>query len=449
MKKIQKTMMMLAALLMAGAAMTSCSSNEEMIANEQPTKGEYTITVNATMDGDMTRALGLDGTALKTTWTTGDKVMVFDNSNIKLGELTAQSTGATTTLKGSLNRLPKTAGEELNLATPTLDIDYTTQGGSFDGLNNYNYCYASIEAEAIGDEIFTTAAKFEPYQSIYKFTLVDQSNNPLAVTSLTINIKEGSVDRLLQSMIFSTMTVSQGPITITPVPATSTIWAALVKVGEDDDNVNFFLTASDGTKNYEYTSATLKVKNGKYYTVMVKMKESLTVTNHDDSSPVIPAAGIFSLAEYNYYDVSGSGVGTLNFAGSGGLYLNGATFEDASSITSTGSLVIDVTGANTIINTTAEGAIDVGTSSTVKFMGDGTLTITAKTSAYKGIRCYNYVGAGHGDMGTGSASVSLTGETDNGDGTTTYVYTVATPSSTMTPPNTIGEVNIEYDEVKL
>lgn len=40
MKKIQKSIMMLAAVLMAGVAMTSCSSEEEMNVQEQPVQGK-------------------------------------------------------------------------------------------------------------------------------------------------------------------------------------------------------------------------------------------------------------------------------------------------------------------------------------------------------------------------------------------------------------------------
>ena len=109
MKKFNTDIKTLAALLMAGAAMTACSDTDN-IANEaqHPANpiGKYTMTVNASKGGDVTtRALVLDGKTLKVKWADTEQVAVFpaDWSNAPLGLLTAAaSESGTTTLSGDL-----------------------------------------------------------------------------------------------------------------------------------------------------------------------------------------------------------------------------------------------------------------------------------------------------------------------------------------------------------
>ena len=100
----------LATLLMASAAIVSCSVKEDIFEEETTIKEEpakvYTLSVNATKGGDdeATKALSLDGKRLNATWTEGDEVTVYNKTRLaKLdGTLIAQSSGANTELKGSL-----------------------------------------------------------------------------------------------------------------------------------------------------------------------------------------------------------------------------------------------------------------------------------------------------------------------------------------------------------
>ena len=121
MMKFMKPIQTLAALLMAVAATTACSSGDTILdepINEPIVKPEapktYTMTVQATMGGDAasTRALAIDDVtgALNATWKKGETVAVYSVtgtapsisvSDSPVGTLTAQGSGATTTLSGS------------------------------------------------------------------------------------------------------------------------------------------------------------------------------------------------------------------------------------------------------------------------------------------------------------------------------------------------------------
>ncbi len=197
---MKKDIRTLAALLMAGAAMTACSSDDN-IANEtqlpvNPT-GKYTMTVNATMGDNATnRALALDGKTLKVKWAGTDQVSVFPASSwlTPLGTLTAAaSDNGSTSLTGDLTTAP-TAGDQLNLLFPRATWDYTGQTGVLLSAANsiekkYDYALADVTVATVdGNKITTTGdANFQSQQAIVKFILQDNGGNAINASSLTIS----------------------------------------------------------------------------------------------------------------------------------------------------------------------------------------------------------------------------------------------------------------------
>ena len=193
MKKYITDIKTLAALLMAGAAMTACSSDDNIVSDAQqpvnPT-GKYTMTVNATMGDNGTkgsnRALAMDGTALKVKWAGTDQVSVFPaaSNGTLLGTLTATaSETGTTTLTGDLTGSVE-VGNNLNLLFPRGEWDYTGQKGILLSDENsiekkYDYALAGVEVAAIDDSHITTTANanFASQQAIVKFILKDKANN--------------------------------------------------------------------------------------------------------------------------------------------------------------------------------------------------------------------------------------------------------------------------------
>ena len=201
MKKFITDIKTLAALLMAGAAMTACSSDDN-IANEtqlpvNPT-GKYTMTVNATK-GEVapTRGLYFDNTALKVKWAATDQVSVFpaaSNSTL-FGTLTAtESETGTTTLTGNLTGSVH-VNDNLNLLFPRAEWDYTGQKGILlsDGNSiekKYDYAKADVTVAAIDNSHITTTANanFASQQAIVKFILKDKANNAdINANKLTIS----------------------------------------------------------------------------------------------------------------------------------------------------------------------------------------------------------------------------------------------------------------------
>ena len=118
-------------------AYTSCSNSDDVIDTPDPIVKTYTMTVDAQKGSNGTRALSLDGSTLNSTWTEGDAVDVYKGEN-KIGTLTAQSTGANTSLKGTLS------GDLYvndNLTLKYLSADYNSQDGTLTGTaKSYSYC---------------------------------------------------------------------------------------------------------------------------------------------------------------------------------------------------------------------------------------------------------------------------------------------------------------------
>ena len=204
MKKYITDIKTLAALLMAGAAMTACSSDDNIVSDAQqpvnPT-GHYTMTVNATMGDNGTngsnRALALDGTALKVKWAGTDQVAVFpeDWSWTPLGMLTAAaSETGSTTLTGDLTG-SVAVSDNLHLLFPRAEWSYTGQKGILLSDENsiekkYDYALADVEVAAIDNSHITTTANanLTSQQAIVKFILKNKEGGAaLAAENLTIS----------------------------------------------------------------------------------------------------------------------------------------------------------------------------------------------------------------------------------------------------------------------
>ena len=199
--------MMLAALLMAGVTVTSCS-NEDSISDVQSAKsGNYSMSVKATKGNDvLSRALAITDGSLNATWTTGDKVYVYDvNTKTVIGELIAQEDGAESTLKGIFYdeaTIPD-VGDLLALLFPKTTFDYKNQKGTLEDIaENYDYALANVTItvkDEVNKTITTTDAAFTNAQSIVKFTLKDLEGNALDADYMNVNFTNSGESVLLQS----------------------------------------------------------------------------------------------------------------------------------------------------------------------------------------------------------------------------------------------------------
>ena len=260
MKKMITNMKALAALLMVGAAVTSCSSDDSII-GEPDAPQVYTMTVEASKGTNGTRALADGGTTLTSTWSEGDKVEVWtdDGTTKKYGELTAQTAGASTTLSGTLSSLPH---NDETLTLKYLSPDYDTQDGTLTGSAKSidkvcDYATATVTATVSGTSVTTTAASFENQQAVVKFTLKDNAATPKAISPTALTVRDGTHTVSL-TIPDATYTTNGDGVVYVAIPGFS--------------GKTVSLSATVGSDTYTYDKASVTFENGNFYRITVKMK---------------------------------------------------------------------------------------------------------------------------------------------------------------------------------
>ena len=276
MKKFITDIRTLAALLMAGAAFTACSSSDDNIIDEQPVnpaQKTYTLTVNASKgDGAQTRALDLSGKTLTASWATTENVYVKNGSNWATGSLQPETAGTTATLTGSLTGITIEAGDNLTLQFPKSgDITYAGQLGTLaDIAANFDWATANVEVASVSaGNINPKAATttFTNQQAIIKFTLKDKDNNAITPSAFTVNDGTSTVE--LIGITEATYTANGGENNV--------LYVAFPAAGTAK---TITLTATVGTDTYTYETATTKTfTNGQYYEITVKMTKQGTYTD--------------------------------------------------------------------------------------------------------------------------------------------------------------------------
>jgi len=255
----------LVALLMAGAAVTSCSSDNEMDSLKAPAGKTYTMTVQATKGGDATtRALelGAEGKTLTATWATTENVYVKKDDTCANGSLTPQTAAASTTLKGTLSGVTFAADDVLTLQFPKSgDITYAEQKGTLaDIAANFDWATATIEVASVeGGNITPKAgASFAHQQAVVKFTLQDKGNSNAAISPSALTINDGTSDIVtLTGIPDATYTTNGAGVLFVAIP------------GFTEKTIT--LTATVGTDTYTCTASSKSFTNGKYYRVTAQM----------------------------------------------------------------------------------------------------------------------------------------------------------------------------------
>ena len=284
----------LAALLMAGAAMTACSSNDENFLEEvsQPDQPKvYTMTVEATKGDNGTRGLVLDNDYLKVKWDEGETVIVMkwdDTEWKKIGELTAvASETASTTLNGTLTEAPEANNTKLFLHGTS--VSYDNQQGTLEYIaEKCDFATAMIEnivTDETTNNITVTGIKFISQQAIVKFQLKDKEGNPLNVTKLKIEDGEGNMYNEVNASTGNLQDLGHvnGSVEINYSAGTGTMFVALANVGSSS---KLKLTATvpsggDNTYTYVYEKTNVALEAGKYYDIKVTMKKLIDLSMVD------------------------------------------------------------------------------------------------------------------------------------------------------------------------
>ena len=253
----------LAAIMICGIALAACSDkdnddNSNIVNNPDPATVETvrkpslpqscTLTITATKgnDASLSKALSLtnEDKTLNASWAQGEIVAVY-TGDTKIGELTAESDGASTTLSGSNLTPAPSVGDPLTLKFN--ETDYSGQDGTLETIaTKYDYATATVTVASISDDgnitIEETAADFENQQAIVKFTL---SSNGTEIDATTVKVNG---------------------ITINLASATNEVFVAIPEA--DAKNIN--LTVDNGTDKYGFYKADANFENGNYYAINVK-----------------------------------------------------------------------------------------------------------------------------------------------------------------------------------
>ncbi len=270
------------ATLAAGMAFTSCTNDEEVLDQASVPSG-LKVSIPATFAGNAdTRVLKLEGNTLKSEWTEGDKVYVHNNNSaFDSNPLVADASGSKVNLEGEL------AGEYniddiLTLAytykkIPYVGVviggfEYSSQKGTFEDVQNYDFSVATVKVTAVdGGKVTTTDATFEPYQSIFKFTFKNESDEAINVKYLTIKSNNGKV--IFGGRPAPTDNDGAGPIKVTLDTPNTEVWVAM-RVNESiDDQITFEVEDADGKLYSGSKESSDKPLNGKYYTSTVTVEQ--------------------------------------------------------------------------------------------------------------------------------------------------------------------------------
>ena len=309
MKKFITDIKTVAALLMAGAAFTACSSDSEDIATVQPvnpTQQTYTLTVEAAKGNDATtRALSLSGSTLNATWGASDEVKVYNSSSQLIGTLTPETTGeASSKLTGTITAtLLPSVNDELTLKFLTPD-SYTSQDGTLDYIAaNCDYATATVTVSAVNtttNTITTSVAEFDNQQAIVKFTILDKdySNSAYQTNTLWVYVNGTLVSKAGNES-------STSNVVYIAVPGVSN---GTIKI----------VARKKGASKRQYIKENVTLINGQYYDISAK-----TTAPHTPENVVASDKGKFVGADNYIWDsateatqISGAARAVVSYVGS-------------------------------------------------------------------------------------------------------------------------------------
>jgi len=332
----------LAAIMICGIALAACSDkdnddNTNIVNNPDPATVETeskpslpqscTLTINATKgkDASLSKALALsnEDKTLTASWKQGEIVAVY-NGDTKIGELTAQSDGASTTLSGDNLSPAPSANDKLTLKFN--ETDYSGQDGTLTAIaSTYDYATATVTVSSVSADgnitIEESAANFENQQAIVKFTL---SSDGAAINATSLKVNDLTIN-------------------LDPASATNEVFVAIPEA--DAKNIN--LTVDNGTDKYVYYRADANFENGKYYAINVtklaKATDLTAITEHT----VIPNGAVLTgtLSGNHKISIAAGATVTLNNVKIEGENNDGYTWAG---ITCEGDATIILEGDNTV-----------------------------------------------------------------------------------------------------
>ena len=255
--------------MLAISIMGGCTKNDNNNPQEPAKVQKYHMVVNADKAQDHPantprRVLGLDGTTVNASWAVGEEVTVYNvtkNTAIS-GVLTAQSSGARTTLSGDLTGIIEPSDI---LTLKFLSPDYTGQDGTLEYISAHcDYAEASVTVASVsGGNITSTAdAVFENKQAVVRFTLIDKADGSTLLNPASFTISDGTNDIVtLTDIPAATYTTNGNGVLFVSIP------------GFADKTIT--LTASNESDVYVCMKDHVTFANGSYYPITTQMTEKI------------------------------------------------------------------------------------------------------------------------------------------------------------------------------
>jgi len=380
MKKNIKT---LAALLIASATFVACSSDNDIIGeNQQPVNptGKYTMTINASKgDGATTRALNLTDHTLNATWSEGEIVEVYQGGS-KIGELTAAaSTDASTTLTGTFDAAPSTSAD-LTFYFHTNTTSYSGQDGTLATIaSSYDFCAPATVAT--GDFTVNSANHTisvpagisfgANQQAIIKFTLKDKGNGNASISPSAFTVTDGTSTVSLTDIPAATYTANE---------AAGVLYVAFPAAGSAK---TVTLTATAGGNTYSYEKTGVSFTNGQYYEIGVKMSPIISLSGRtylDDELVIADGYIVTGYATAYSCKVAVADGATVTLRD---VENNNGNLDPSSAcpgIKCLGDATIILEGNNTVNGGGLYAGIYVPEGKTLTIRGTGSLTVTGGSS---------------------------------------------------------------------
>ena len=266
--------------MLAVLAFTACSSNsDESGGNDQHF---WTVTLQASMD-ESTRALSEGtGNVITASFAKDDEVVVVDaDGSTIVGTLTAQSTGASTTLSGTLNTTSLTVGEEVKLRYRSATANYDGQLGTLVGIAaNQDYAEGTLKVTSTSPSLTfeSNSVTLKAKQSITKFTFsVNVKNFRIAANGLVRTIAANGTETV-------------GDVTGALGTASTDVYVALRNNTDVKQTYSFTIQDVDG--NWYTGTKKANLANGKNYAASVTLTPMPTLTSGNNEGTIGVVGGL-------------------------------------------------------------------------------------------------------------------------------------------------------------
>ena len=248
--------------LCAFPAFAACSMNE--LTPDAPNEWKVSIQATKCADSALTKALSESGNTISASWEAGDVVYILSkNGSQEYGQMTAQSSGASTTLSGTVTKT-MTVGNTYILRYLQKGEDYLylpSQKGTLEDIaKNHDMAEARVTLKSIDGNNITfeeDVASFESKISITKFTF-DRTITDVSIFSSN-----------LKTYVRPGYSGDYSFVQLKPDEGSQTLYAALSCL-EAKKSVFTFL-AKDSNGQYYIASKKAQLENGKNYSASVAL----------------------------------------------------------------------------------------------------------------------------------------------------------------------------------